>query len=190
MEKFILEVSSYKYLEFHNTFITLKLVLWGLYAGILIAIAMSFYRKFYLGTLVRALLKKEALTEESAVTLKETNVKCGPLMRQALKNGGTLRRHIEITGGISHRDIPSKKKKVRSFFGMEETPMNYDFDSMKLYIPEERKFKADIIFERGNLSPFSFIILAIILTGAVIGVNIIIPELLTMLDNFLDIILG
>ncbi len=189
MEKIILAATEYTHLEFHNTFITLKLVLWGLYAGMLIALAMSFYRKVYLGSAVRKLLKAEALSEDSALTLAQLGIKGGPLMKKALKEGGTLRRYIEICGGTSPKEISGKKKKLRSFLGMEEEPLNYDFYAMKLYIPEEKKYKADIAFERGNLTPALFVVFVILLTALVIGINVIIPELLTMLDNFLGIII-
>jgi len=188
MGRSILAATEYVNLEFHNTFITLKLVLIGLYAGLLIALIMSYYRNIYLGALVRKLLKKEALSEETALTLKEAEVNAGYFMKKALKEGGTLRRYINICGGTSPKEISKVKQKIRSFFGLETKPQNYDFDTMKLYIPEEIKYKADIAFERGNLSPMLLIIFAAILTAIFVGINLVIPELLTMLDNFITII--
>lgn len=188
MERLILEATEYVNLEFHNTFITLRLVLIGLYAGILIALVMSYYRKIYLGALVRKLLKKEALSEETALTLKETEIIAGFFMKRALKEGGTLRRYITVIGGTLPKEISNGKKKIRSFFGLDTEPLNYDFDKVKLYIPEEIKYKADIAFERGNLSPMLLIVFAVILTALFVGINLVIPELLTMLDNFITII--
>lgn len=190
MTKFILAAGEYTYLEFHSDIITLKMVLWGIYAGILIGIAVSYFRKIYSGALVRKLLKAEALTQDSALTLEEAGFRPGFFYRNILKEGSSLRRYISFTDDspISERDVSKGKQRLRSFFGLEKTPLSYDFSKIRLYIPEELKYKADVVYEKQNAGIASFILLAVILTAFTVGISFIIPELLTLLDNFLKIV--
>lgn len=191
MKQFLLAAAEYTHLEFHNTFISLRLVLWGLYVGILGAIAISFFRKVYLGALVRKLISAEALSESSALTLAEAGFKESVFFRHALKDGGALRRYVSTCGeGISVCQISKGKQRLRSFFGQDEPPKSYDFSKIKLYIPEELKYRADVVYEKQGFTPVTFVVFAAVLTAVTVGVSVAIPELLTMLDNFLVIILG
>ncbi len=185
-----LAAGEYTYLEFHSDIIPLKMVIWGIYAGILIGIAVSYFRKKYFGTLVRKLLKSEAFSEESALTLEEAGLKAGVFYKNALKERGALRRYISFsdTSPVSIKEISKNRIRLRKFFGLDENPLIYDFSKIKLYIPEELKYKADVAFEKKNEGIGSFILLTIILTAFAVGISYLIPELLTMLDNFLKII--
>lgn len=186
----VLAAGEYNYLEFHNYLIPLKMVLWGIYGGILIGIAISYFRKIYLGALVRKLLKAEALSEDTALTLEEAGFKANVFFRNALKEGGSLRKYISFTdtSPISEKTVSKGKERLRGFFGLEKTPLSYDFSKIKLYVPEELKYKADVVYEKQNAGIGMFIILALILTAFTVGISYVIPELLTMLDNFIKII--
>lgn len=189
MKKYLLAASSYKHLEFYNRIMTLKTVIIGLYVGFLAGILISFYNKVYLGSFVRRLVKKEVFSPEKALTLDEIGMKNTFFLRRALIKGGTLRRIAEAANedeATCETERSKAAKWFRKFFRFENTPkVKYDFEKLKFYIPEEKKYAAEIRYEKKGSNPAMFIIMAIALTVVAVVAYIEIPELLTLLDNFL-----
>lgn len=192
MHRIILAAQQYKHLKFYNNFATLRMLLWGIYGGFLLGLALSYYNKVFIGGFIRTLLKKEALSAESAVSLSSLDIKKKGIIKWALKHDSALKKYI---GYANEEDIttcvPTKgfKRFVRKMYGKDENIVKKDLDRADIYIFEELKYRADVLFDKKGSRPSSFIIFAIILTVLVIGVSIAIPELLTMLDNFLEMIL-
>lgn len=181
----------YENLEFYNRIQNFKIVLFAVWLGIIIGIAISYYTKDYLGRLVRRLLKNGALSADKAMTLKELEYKHTFPIRIHLKDGGTLRRYIDIANTDTAIETRSKKaefKWFRSLFGTPDVKKKYDFSSLKLYIPEEKKYVADVRYEKKGSNPGWFLIWSIIITALALVVYFLVPELVTMLDNFITIV--
>lgn len=189
MRKYLLAASSYNHLEFFNRIMTLKTVIIGLYIGFLVGIIISFYNKVYLGSFVRKLVKKEVFSSEKALTLREIGVKNTFFIRKALVKKGTLRRIAEAANEdevTSEVERSKFSKWFRKFFRFDDEPkLKYDFDKIKFYIPEEKKYAAEIRYEKKGSNPAMFIVMAIALTAVAVIAYIQVPELLTLLDNFL-----
>ena len=193
MKKYFSAASSYNHLEFYNRIMTLKTVIIGLYVGFLGGILLGFYHKVYLGGFVRKLIKKAAFSEDSALTLREAGVKNTFFLRRALIKKGTLRRICEASNEADATVETGRSKAariVRRFLSFEDIPkVTYDFDKIKFYIPEEKKYAAEIRFDKKGSNPALFIVMALALTVVAFVVYMEIPELLTMLDNFLSVII-
>lgn len=72
-------------------------ILWGLCAGLALALIYTFYIKRVQGGLIRRLLAADALTEGSAVGLAALGYKNGVLLRNALREGTPLSAVVQST---------------------------------------------------------------------------------------------
>lgn len=72
-------------------------ILWGLCAGLALALIYTFYIKRVQGGLIRRLLAGDALTEGSAVGLAALGYKNGVLLRHALREGTPLSAVVQST---------------------------------------------------------------------------------------------
>ena len=182
--------AALKHIDFGGGIISLKTLIWGIWGGISIGALLSFYHKSYLGRVVRALLNKEALSKESSYTLGELGIKPCRLLTAALKEDATLRRVIDVSNPEecefeSQRKTPSWLAKL---FPVGKK-YSYDFNKMKLYIPEEKRVAAEIKYDqKKKISPAVLIIFIAVLTGIAIGMTFVVPDLLQMLDNFIDML--
>ena len=72
-------------------------ILWGLCAGLALALIYTFYIKRVQGGLIRRLLAADALTEGSAGGLAALGYKNGVLLRHALREGTPLSAVVQST---------------------------------------------------------------------------------------------
>ena len=184
---------SYNFLKFFNRIVNLKGLIWGIFGGFAIGIVISYYHKSFLGELPRRLIKKGASSPESALTLKEVGLKPGRLLTGALKNGKTLRHCVSIANEEEceiRTDKPEKKSFLSSFFP-ERKKFEYDFENMKLFVSEENKYLAEVKYEQKKRhSPVWLIVWIAALAALAVAVTIAVPDLLHLLDNFLEANLG
>lgn len=182
---------KYDNLVFYNRILTFKLVLWAVWAGVIIGIAASYYNKDYLGRFIRRLLKKEATSKDTALTLTELSYNKFFPLKLHLKDGKSLRRYAEIANrdeAVTEKNKNPKFNRLRNLFGISNVKKIYDFSNLRFYIPEEKKYTADVRYEKKGSNPGAFIVWIIIITALAFLVNFLVPELLTMLDNFITII--
>ena len=163
--------------------ISLKTLIWGIWGGISVGAVLSFYHKFYLGKIVRALLDKEVLSKETSLSLGELGIKPRRLLTAALKEGATLRRVIEVS---NPEECESEQQRRSPAWLTKLFPVgkkySYDVEKMKLYIPEEKRIAAEIKYDqKKKISPVFLIVFIAVLTGIAIGLTFLIPELLQLL---------
>lgn len=182
--------TTYKYLKFYNRIITFRGLVWGIWGGFVIGLFLSYYHKIYLGEAVRRLLKKEATSKESAKTLAELKLRPSRLMTRALKEGATLRRHIDVANPEECiKTLPPRRapKIWRKIFP-KDASYEYDFEKMKLYIDGEKKYAAEARYEqKRRMSPLWLIVIIVVLTALAAGMMIAVPDLLQLLDNFISL---
>ena len=177
----------YNHLKFYNPILTLKWLIWGVWGGFVIGLLLTFYHKAYLGEVVRRLIKKEATSNDSALTLAEIGIKPRRLLTRALKRGGSLRKYISVANPEEcEKVLPSKKGFLRGKVFPEGENVEYDFAKMRLFIAEDVKYTAAVRYdEKKKISPVRLIVFTAVLTALAIGVTIAVPDLLRMLDNFI-----
>jgi len=100
---------------------TLELIVWSLFIGIVIAAVIIVYNKRVLGSLVRALLDANAFSPESALSLADTKCKALPLIRLSLREGSTFRNLVgmvpaESKGNEKYFINPDCESKARSMY--------------------------------------------------------------------------
>ncbi|MBQ8249605.1 MAG: hypothetical protein IJY93_06965 [Clostridia bacterium] len=149
-----------------NTITTLNIIVWSLFIGFILAIFATLYNKFVIGKVVRTLLKKEIHSEENALTAAE--LECdNPFVRFALRKNASLRRIVYLSG-----DTDAEQQK-------------YDRSSSKLYIPEGKIHRAEVTYGTKDITAGTVILSIVACIVVAILALIFIPELVTMLSNFI-----
>lgn len=174
--------------------LTLGIIIWGLCAGIIIGAAISYYHRIYLGKIVRALLKEEILGKENAVTLEELGLKNSIFFRNALQEGKSLRRCIEIAN--PDECVTEKKQNgfvrfMKKLFTHSSEPKKVvRTETARLYIPEDLKYKADARFEKKGHEGIMLIVCVVLTLGVGVGLTKVIPIILNLLDDVISLYKG
>ncbi len=149
-----------------NTVTTLNIIVWSLFIGFIIAIIATLYNKFVIGKAVRALLKKEAHTEENALYCEEIGG-INPFVRFALRKNSSLRRIVYLCGDT------------------EAEQVKYAADS-KLYIPEKKIRRAEVTYGKSDITVGNVILSIAACIAVAILALIFIPDIIMLLSNFID----
>lgn len=173
--------------------LTLDLIVWSVFAGFIIAGVAALYNKRLIGNYVRELIKRGALSPETALTLAETGYAKNVFVRGALKNGSTLRKLVSCAEEDGVRAVvpPPKNKAakvVRAVLGEPEPKIITDVDSSHFYVAERLRDRALIRYEKKGTDAFTFIATVIIsLIIALLALKYV-PKLLTALDDTIGLI--
>ena len=181
-----------------NTFFSMQYIILALFAGIIIAAALSLFQKRTLGDLVRALDRNDCYTSESAKTLEELGFLKNSTIREALRRGTSLRRVVRCVGEQEHLATQAEK---RAAFEAEQAakekksdrkkwrdiPYRYDFSTDRFYIPEDLAFGAITHFDKKGTNPlvFAFTVVACIVIASLCC--FLLPEMLKLADNFISV---
>jgi len=143
--------------------ITLEIVIWSLFIGIIIGAFAIWYSRRVLGMLVRALLTAQANSAVTAKTFSDLGIKNTFIYRLALRKNSTYRKIVHIAD--------------------EEEQKKPNINVLKFYIPEEVNFRADSMYNpKGTtllgalVAIFAFFIMAILSL-------VVIPDLITMVQD-------
>lgn len=149
-----------------NTVTTLNIIVWALFIGFIIAIFATLYNKFVIGRLVHALIEKGANTEDTALSISEAGCN-NAFVRFALRRGTSLRRVVYMVGDTELHDA------------------KYDV-SAALYIPEEKRHRAEVTYGKSDITPGGVILAVVACAVLAITALILIPDLIKLLANFID----
>ena len=143
---------------------TLRNAILALAIGIILASLYAFYQKNVSGAFVRALLRAEAFSEETAKTVEELGFAKNPFVLFEIKHNTMLKRVIA--------------RKTAEENGEEGAPAAY-------YVPEELKYRAELRYQTKGNGPMALIITsALAFVMAVLLIRLL-PALLTVFDNLL-----
>lgn len=166
---------------------TLRGLIWGVWGGFVAGLLITYYHKAYLGETVRRLLKREAHSKETALTLGELGMKPRFPLTRALRRSGSLKKYVEVANP-GECETPGEKPRGR-FEGKifpERDRTNYDFAKMKLFIPEDKRYAASVRYEeKRKITPLWLVVFLAALTALAVGVTLALPELLGLIDNFI-----
>lgn len=166
---------------------SLEVLLWSVYAGIIVGVGSSLLYRVYTHSFVDAVIKAGALDEDHAVTLGSLDFRGKWYIKRQLRAGsaGSLSRMFVFTNA----DTFPKKKCTRlgrfwreKFLG-DEIPPEIPFDTAKLYLPEERRVAAELRFTEEKAPLRTFLLSAVLLAVVIAAATVAVPELMTMLDN-------
>lgn len=174
-----------------DTMITIRNIIVGLFAGVIIASLMAIHTKKVLGAFVRKLLSDEIFSEEKAIRLAATGFVTNFSVRNALKKGRTLRcvvkcreeeEHLRATEAarLEYEKRKSEGEALPDFIPTAYIP---DPDSDHFYIPEELKYQAELRFDNRGTTWLAFIGVIIVSIIAFCALMLVIPEILQLFDS-------
>lgn len=188
-------LSSYVYnnFELYNPTISMDMIVWSLAGGLAIGLLCSFFHRRAIGALVRKLVAAGANTPDTAITLAEAGRGKDPLLRYLLRTGTPLRRVILCANEDEFvRRAPSDSRGARfarKLFSREaEEKVTTDFGRARFYLPEELRIAAEVRYDDEGTSVPSLLVSLVLIAAVAAAALYLLPELLTMLDNFLTVI--
>lgn len=181
-----------------GTLVTLKTVLVGITLGLIFASFVTIYNKRYIGGFVRKLLREECLDADRAKTLDELGYLKKYGIRYAIRSSGTLTRWIRC---VEEDEFYAKQDAEREAFEaahkdeakpprFKEKEFKRDTKTMRFYIPEEKKYAADVKFEAKGANWLSFVLVTVVSIVLCAFLTYILPDIIKMVDNFISIAKG
>jgi hypothetical protein len=172
----------------------IRLVIIGLFVGLSVAGFFSVFNKRVLGSLVRKILKEEALSKDSAKTLEELGFLGNVAIYTAVRKSTNLRRVVKCREEDEHNAALLKKrqqyeaersenKKLPKF---KETAYSINPVTDHFYIPEDMKYMADIKFEAKGNTWASAIVCCLLMLVLMIIALVFLPDLLDFLNKFAE----
>ena len=177
-----------------GSIISIRMIIIGLFIGIAISGFAAVFNKRVLGAFVRCLLKNECLSPDNAKTLDELGFGANIFIRYALRsNGVNLRRVVKCREEELYYEELQKRREAHeearkndpSLEEFKEIPYRTDVLADSFYIPEEEKYIADMKFAEKGTSWLGIIVLFIVSVIMLVGVLIALPEILSLVDDFL-----
>ena len=196
---FSLDMPYFENFTFSKTALnTMRWLIIGITFGVIAAAISTLYNKKYLGKFIRKLLYEECFDEGSAKTLYELGYLKDPAVRGVIKSGGTLSRWVRCAEEDAFlREVEQKKLEFIEAHKDEKDPPKFkapefkrDCNTMHFYLPEEKKYAADIKFDDAGISFGSVVLVTV---GALIlsaFIFYILPDVIKMIDNFITVMSG
>ena len=166
---------------------SLDILLWSIYAGVILGVLASLLYRVYTSSFFRALISAGALDENHAVTIDSLDFRGKWYFKRQINAGSSLSRLLVCSNENSLRMKPCGSLKRfwhESFLG-SEAPAFFPFDTAKFYLPEERRITAELRFTEEKSPVRTFLFCAVLLAVVIAAVTVFLPELLQMLDNLL-----
>jgi len=179
-----------------GSLISLKMILVGLTLGLIFASFITIYNKRYIGNFIRKLLKEECLSGESAKTLGELGYSKSFGIKQAIKTDKPLSRWVRcVEEDEFYAELEKKRKEYEEINKnnknapkFKEIEFKRNVNTMRFYIPEEKKYAADVKFDAKGANWISFILVVIVSTVACAFLTFVLPDLIKMVDNFITVV--
>lgn len=172
----------YENFELYNPFISVKLIVWALFAGFVFAALLAVYNKRLIGGLVKKMLYEDCTTPEKARTVTELGYGTDWFIKNALRTDNALLRFVKRIDAPktdeNGNEISEKPEKSRGGHDI------IDFTTAKFYIPEDLKYKADVRYASKGTDFVSFGICVVIFIAAAFAAIFLIPDLIQLIDNF------
>ena len=181
------KIYSYQNFDFDVNNGSLDVLLWSIYAGIVIGVLASLIYRVCTHSFVDAVIKAGAVDEDHAVTLDSLDFRGKWYVKRQLRAGTSFSRLFVCTNADT---FPKKKCGALGRFWHEkflgdEVPTVIPFETAKFYLPEERRITAELRFT-GEKSPVrTFVVCAAVLAVVIAAATVFVPELLQMLDNLM-----
>ncbi len=188
------KLGRYKNFKFNErSFVSFKVIIAGIFFGVLLACICAIYNKRVLGGFVRKVIAKGALSKEGALTLEELGYSKNPFVKYSLLHGNTLKRavacvereeYLEKLGENteSESDDESGKKKKKALIRADFKP---DSKTAHFYIPEEKRYALEERFNKKGTNLFVFFITFIIMAVGTLFLVHYLPNILTFIDKLI-----
>ena len=138
------------------------------------------YRRALMVNIVKQLLRKNAISEESAKTLAELRLDSSRGIKKAICTSSQLRRLISIVGESrptyeEYVEAQKEKKKI-------DSP---DPSTVRIYIRAESMDRAKHIYNTYNVSIFNTLLACVLIIAFGVCLVFVMPEILTLINSSL-----
>ena len=174
-----------------SSLVSFRNIVFAFFIGINIAAIMAIFDKRVLGDFARKLIREEALSPETAMTLSELGYYKNTAIRSSLRSGYTLRRVVRCVEEEQYNAALKQKRLEFEASGgkkFREVPFKVDFETAHFYIPDELKYTAEIKFNKKGTNWLTF---AGVFVGSVAVMFLtfwLYPDILQLIDNFLSML--
>jgi hypothetical protein len=189
------EMENYTNFSFSGGLLNLQLIIFGIFAGVLLASFYVIFVRTTLGRFVRAILEHQAFDAENAVTLGECHLERHIFTRWALRHGYTLRRVIrcveeetwQAEENARQQEYEAARLKAKSegkrLPPYKESRFDKPLSECRFYIPEKDRYVAEMRFRKsGNGYPTLFFV-AFVSVLCIFLIFALLPQLVRFLDN-------
>ena len=163
------ELEGYVNFDFGgSTLVNLRVIIFGIFIGVLVASVYMVYIKSAIGPFVRKLLAEECLSEENAKTLEELGYAKNFFVRMALR--GSILRSTVIHVPCEEEDEGGNKRTL-----------------VRYYIPEPKRYVAEMRFRNRGSGVPTLLFVLIIGTICIFLIFGFLPQILRLVDNTISI---
>lgn len=178
-----------------NALFSFRILIIGITIGLVIASAMSVYNKRHIGSFIRKLISEGCLRPDNAKTLEELGYIKNIGVRSAIKSGGTLsrwarcREEDEFVAAIKEQKakFDEEHKEDAKAPKFIEPEFRRDCNTMHFYLPEEKKYAAEVKFDDKGARWWAVAIVAVAAIVLCAFICYILPDAIKMVDNFVTI---
>ena len=173
-----------------TSMITIPMIVIAIAAAIIISSISAIINKTVFGNFVRAVIKSEALSKESAKTLEELGYDEKLIIRRGVRKGINLRSVIRC---VEEEEYNERTRIAREEYDKNpdphkskflDIPYKVDPDNDHFYIPEENKYKADMKFDKRGTSWGMFWVVVILTAVFSILLLAFLPKILDIANEF------
>ena len=165
--------------------ITLNIIIWGIYAGLVIACAAAVRKRNLASAIVSRLLDAGADSPDTAVTLAEAGIGRGRIKSalRSLKSGTVLSRYVICADRDRFTSpLTGARAKLAKLFSLPTETEKLTPDA-RFFIPEENRITAEVRFKKKPTKWWVVLIFAAALAAVMVFISKAIPQLLSMLDD-------
>ena len=176
------ELDGYTNFDFGSGgLINVRIIIFGIFGGVLLASLYTIYIKNVVGAFVRKLRSEECLSQDRAKTLEELGFSKNPFIRAALR-GSLLAStviHVEEESTEQGTDAQDQARKGKS--------SAESLSKTRYYIKEEKKYAAELRFRAGGRGWPTFFFVLLISLICVVVIFAFLPQILRFIDNTVSI---
>lgn len=165
--------------------VTLNIIIWGIYAGLVIACIMAVRARNIRSDVVSSLLDGGAVSEADALTLGDAGLKPRKIKAalRALRSGTVLSRYVHCANKDAFvTALTGKAAKAAKFFSLSREKEKLTPDA-RFFIPEDARVTAEVRFKTKKANIWAVVIFAAALAVVMAFISEAIPKLISMLDE-------
>ncbi len=171
---------------------TLRNLVFGLLVGVITASLFIVIDKRVLGAFVRKLLSEDCTSADKAKRLCELDFATKYVIRNGVRRGTTLRSVVRCREeeeynaqiALQREKYEAMRAEDKSLPPFKEIPYEVNADEDHFYIPEEKKYSAEMRFEKKGTTWLGFALVIVISVIAFIVLIFALPEILKVVDSF------
>lgn len=176
--------------------VTLRNILFGLFLGLIIASVAMTFNKRVLGKFIRSVLSADATSPESAKTLEELGFSRNYIIRNGVRRGTNIRcvvkcreeEEYNASLEVKRLEYEELRKADPSLPPFKTVEYSVNADKDHFYIPQEKKYSAEMRFEKKG-SSWGALIITVIVSVALFAILLFaIPEILKLVDGLAGVV--